>query len=118
MEILEAYDLVGTLRGAAALAGCDHKTVGHFVALREAAGGGAMRGGAPVGGRPAGGGAAGPRWGVRGVGRRAAFRGDRKGAPGHRRSGVGMRGAKRGVRRRAAPLRLDDREVWARRSAV
>src|SRR3989442_611539 len=41
MEILEAYDLVGTLRGAAALAGCDHKTVGHFVALREAAGGSA-----------------------------------------------------------------------------
>ena len=41
MEILEAYDLVGTLRGAAALAGCDHKTVGHFVALRDAAGGSA-----------------------------------------------------------------------------
>lgn len=24
MEILEAFDLVGTLRGAAELAGCDH----------------------------------------------------------------------------------------------
>jgi transposase len=39
MEILEAYDLVGTLRGAAELAGCDHKTVAHYVAEREAAGG-------------------------------------------------------------------------------
>ena len=27
MEILEAYDVTGSLRGAAALAGCDHKTV-------------------------------------------------------------------------------------------
>ena len=40
MEILEAYDLTGTLRGAAALAGCDHKTVARVVAAREAAGGG------------------------------------------------------------------------------
>lgn len=39
MEILEAFDLVGTLRGAAALVGVDHKTVGHYVAEREAAGG-------------------------------------------------------------------------------
>lgn len=29
MEILEAYDLTGGLRAAAALAGCDHKTVAH-----------------------------------------------------------------------------------------
>ncbi len=29
MEILEAFDLVGTLRGAAELVGCDHKTVAH-----------------------------------------------------------------------------------------
>ncbi|HEX2904054.1 MAG TPA: IS21 family transposase [Jatrophihabitans sp.] len=36
MEILEAFDLTGSLRGAAALAGCDHKTVAHYVALREA----------------------------------------------------------------------------------
>ena len=38
MEILEAYDLVGTLRGrgAANLVGVDHKT-GHYVAEREAA---------------------------------------------------------------------------------
>ena len=36
MEILEAYDLTGSLRGAAALAGCDHKTVAHYVALRDA----------------------------------------------------------------------------------
>src|SRR5664279_4174953 len=35
MEILEAYDLTGTLRGAAALAGCDHKTVARLVAARE-----------------------------------------------------------------------------------
>jgi transposase len=39
MEILEAYDLTGTLRGAAALAGCDHKTVARLVAARDAAGG-------------------------------------------------------------------------------
>src|SRR5207248_6975087 len=36
-----AYDLAGTLRGAAALAGCDHKTVARLVAARDAAGGGA-----------------------------------------------------------------------------
>ena len=40
MEILEAYDLTGSLRGAATLAGCDHKTVARLVAAREAAGGG------------------------------------------------------------------------------
>jgi hypothetical protein len=39
MEILEAYDLTGSLRGAAALAGCDHKTVARLVAAREDAGG-------------------------------------------------------------------------------
>ncbi len=40
MEILEAYDATGSLRAAAALAGCDHKTVARLVAAREAAGGG------------------------------------------------------------------------------
>jgi transposase len=39
MEILEAYDLTGSLRGAAKLAGCDHKTVAHWVAQRELAAG-------------------------------------------------------------------------------
>jgi transposase len=39
MEILEAYDLTGSLRGAAMLAGCDHKTVAHWVAQRELAAG-------------------------------------------------------------------------------
>ena len=39
MEILEAYDLAGSLRGAAALAGCDHKTVAYWVRQRELAGG-------------------------------------------------------------------------------
>src|SRR5437667_1254582 len=39
MEILEAFDLAGTLRGAAVLAGCDHKTVAHWVRAREEAGG-------------------------------------------------------------------------------
>ena len=39
MEILEAFDLTGSLRGAAELAGCDHKTVAHWVAARDAAGG-------------------------------------------------------------------------------
>ena len=40
MEILEAYDLTGSLRKAATLAGCDHKTVARLVAAREAVGGG------------------------------------------------------------------------------
>ena len=40
MEILEAFDLTGTLRGAVGLAGCDHKTVAHWVRAREEAGGG------------------------------------------------------------------------------
>src|SRR5450755_3080279 len=39
MESLEAFDLTGSLRGAAELAGCDHKTVAHWVAARDAAGG-------------------------------------------------------------------------------
>ncbi|MGH2950539.1 MAG: IS21 family transposase [Solirubrobacterales bacterium] len=47
MEILEAYDLAGTLRGAAELAGCDHKTVAHYVSERERAGGGWQRGRRP-----------------------------------------------------------------------
>ncbi|MGH3499325.1 MAG: IS21 family transposase [Nocardioidaceae bacterium] len=36
MEILEAFDATGGLRAAAELAGCDHKTVAHYVALRDA----------------------------------------------------------------------------------
>jgi hypothetical protein len=36
MDILEAYDLVGTYRGAAELAGCDHHTVKHYVQRRAA----------------------------------------------------------------------------------
>ena len=40
MEILEAFDLTGSLRAAAALAGCDHKTVANWVRAREEAGGG------------------------------------------------------------------------------
>ena len=40
MEILEAYDATGSFRAAAALAGCDHKTVARLVAARDAAGGG------------------------------------------------------------------------------
>jgi hypothetical protein len=43
MEILVAYDLAGTLRGAALLAGCDHKTVAHWVAVRDRDGGLAPR---------------------------------------------------------------------------
>src|SRR3954468_8650903 len=66
MEILEAFDLVGTYRGAAGLVGCDHKTVARLVELRARAGGGA-----PVAGPRAGPGGdrcgvcspvAGPRW--------------------------------------------------------
>jgi transposase len=40
MEILEAFDATGSLRAAAELVGCDHKTVGHWVRAREDAGGG------------------------------------------------------------------------------
>jgi hypothetical protein len=47
MQILEAYDLVGTLRGAAALVGCDHKTVARVVALRGQAGGEPLASGWP-----------------------------------------------------------------------
>lgn len=36
MEILAAYDLTGSLRAAAALAGCSHHTVAHHVAARDA----------------------------------------------------------------------------------
>lgn len=36
MNILEAYDLVGSYRGAAKLAGCDHHTVKHYVERRDA----------------------------------------------------------------------------------
>ena len=36
MEILEAFDLVGSYRGAAELAGCDHHTVRHYVQRRDA----------------------------------------------------------------------------------
>ena len=35
MEILEAYDLTGSYRAAAELAGCDHHTVARYVRLRE-----------------------------------------------------------------------------------
>jgi transposase len=40
MEILEAFDLTGSLRAAAELVGCDHKTVAHWVRARDEAGGG------------------------------------------------------------------------------
>ena len=36
MEILEAFDLTGSYRDAGELAGCDHKTVAHWVARRDA----------------------------------------------------------------------------------
>ncbi len=36
VEILEAYDLTGSYRAAAELAGCDHHTVARYVKLREA----------------------------------------------------------------------------------
>ncbi|WP_290427274.1 IS21 family transposase [Sinomonas terrae] len=38
MEILEAYDLTGSYRAAAELAGCDHHTVARYVKLRAAGG--------------------------------------------------------------------------------
>ena len=48
MEILEAYDLTGSLRDAAAAAGCSHHTVASLVAARE-------RGGELTPGRASGG---------------------------------------------------------------
>jgi len=36
MDILEAYDLTGSYRAAAELAGCDHKTVMFHVDRRDA----------------------------------------------------------------------------------
>ena len=45
MEILDAYDLTGSFRDAAELAGCSHHTVARYVAARDAgqgAGGGGM----------------------------------------------------------------------------
>jgi transposase len=38
MEILDAYDLTGSLRDAGELAGCSHHTVGRYVQVREAGG--------------------------------------------------------------------------------
>jgi transposase len=38
MEIFEAFDLTGSLRDAAELAGCSHHTVARYVAAREAGG--------------------------------------------------------------------------------
>ncbi len=38
MEMLEAFDLTGSLRDAGELAGCSHHTVGRYVAAREAGG--------------------------------------------------------------------------------
>src|SRR6476620_7811847 len=36
MEIWKRFDLTGSLRGSAQLASSDHKTVAHYVALRDA----------------------------------------------------------------------------------
>ena len=38
MEVLEAFDLTGSLRDAARLAGCSHHNVARYVAAREAGG--------------------------------------------------------------------------------
>jgi transposase len=38
MEILEAFDLTRCYRSAGQLAGCDHKTVQHWIAVRDAGG--------------------------------------------------------------------------------
>ena len=38
MQILEAFDLPGSLRDAAALAGCSHHTVARYVEAHEAGG--------------------------------------------------------------------------------
>ena len=36
MEILDAFDLTGSLRDAGELAGCSHHTVARYVAARDA----------------------------------------------------------------------------------
>ena len=38
MEVLEAFDLTGSYRDAAELAGCSHHTVARYVAARAAGG--------------------------------------------------------------------------------
>jgi len=38
MEVLEAFDLTGSYRDAATLAGCSHHTVARYVAARETGG--------------------------------------------------------------------------------
>ena len=38
MEILDAYDLTGSLRDASELAGCSHNTVKRYVQARDAGG--------------------------------------------------------------------------------
>jgi molybdenum-dependent DNA-binding transcriptional regulator ModE len=38
MEMLEAYDLTGSARAAAELAGCSHHTVTRYVQSRDAGG--------------------------------------------------------------------------------
>jgi molybdenum-dependent DNA-binding transcriptional regulator ModE len=45
LEILEAFDLTGSLRDAAELAGCSHHTVAAYVAKRDAR---QLQGGGPV----------------------------------------------------------------------
>ena len=52
MNVLEAYDLTGSLRDAAELAGCSHHTVARYVRAREH---GRVLAGAGGGGGPAGG---------------------------------------------------------------
>jgi molybdenum-dependent DNA-binding transcriptional regulator ModE len=47
MEILAAFDLTGSLRDAAELAGCSHHTVSRYVAARDQ---GRAPGGPPPGG--------------------------------------------------------------------
>src|SRR4051794_41796922 len=78
MEILEAFDATGSLRAAAELAGCDHKTGGQWGRAREQAGGGVP---APVRGRARGGAVAGEGGGGGG------------GLRGRARAGVGPREA-------------------------
>ena len=101
MEILEAFDLTGTLRGAAELAGCDHKTVAALGACprggrrRVAGGGAAAAGGRCVRGEDRGVGGSLARQDPRG--RRA------RAAGGDGLSGLGAHDAPRG-RRGQAPL--------------
>jgi molybdenum-dependent DNA-binding transcriptional regulator ModE len=109
MEILEAFDLTGSLRAAAELVGCDHKTVAHWVRAREAAGGGM-----PAAVRPRAGGRS-----VRGQGRGAGgalAREDPRRQGARHAVAMGYLGSERTTRRAVAEAKRRFRREHGRRT--